>query len=133
MSSRHVPRVAGLVALLALAFGTGSGLSSCAYQNEEELLDPQPVSCDSVSVTYRGTIAPLMVQHCQRCHGPGRAESGVVVTSHHSMQTLGRTGLLVGVISHQAGYPAMPQGAPRLSDCDISKVRSWVRAGMPDN
>ncbi|RAK66900.1 hypothetical protein DLM85_11875 [Hymenobacter edaphi] len=128
-----MPRVAGVAVRLALAAGAGLGLSSCAYQNEQELFASEQLTCDTVSVTYRGTIAPLLAQHCQRCHGPTRAESGVVVTAHHDVQTLGRTGQLLGVIQHKPGYPAMPDGGPMLAPCDINKVKIWVRAGMPDN
>jgi mono/diheme cytochrome c family protein len=129
-----MPRTASLAALGALAASAlWLGTSSCSYQNEEELFGPPQSTCDTLSVTYSGTIAPLMAQNCQRCHGPTRRESGVVVTSHHDVQTLGRTGQLLGTITHRAGYPAMPQDGPKLSDCDINKVRIWVRAGMPDN
>ncbi|GAB2961224.1 hypothetical protein GCM10027048_31620 [Hymenobacter coalescens] len=126
-------RVAGLLVPAALAASALWGVSGCAYQNEEELFGPQLSACDTVSVTYAGTIAPLLAQHCQRCHGPTRSESGVRVTGHHDVLTLGRTGQLLGVIEHRPGYPAMPDDGPRLSDCDINQVRIWVRAGMPDN
>lgn len=128
-----MPRVLGLAAAVALAAGAALGVSSCSYENEQELFANEQLTCDTLSVTYRGTIAPLLAQNCQRCHGPTRAESGVVVTTHHDVQTLGRTGQLLGVIQHKAGYPAMPADGPKLSACDISKFQKWVRAGMPDN
>ncbi|RTQ49242.1 hypothetical protein EJV47_13945 [Hymenobacter gummosus] len=133
MTLRHMPPAAGLAALAVLLASALLGTSSCSYDNEQELFAGELSSCDSVSVTYRGTIQPLLAQHCLRCHGPTRTEGGVVVTAHHDVQTLGRTGQLLGVIQHKPGYPAMPDDEPRLSDCDINKVKIWVRAGMPDN
>lgn len=133
MFSRQKPRVFGLAAALALLAGAGLGVSGCSYENEQELFASEQLTCDTLNVTYRGTIAPLLAQHCQRCHGPTRAESGVVVTAHHDVQTLGRTGQLLGVIQHKPGYPAMPDDEPMLPACDINKVKIWVRAGMPDN
>ncbi|OON67952.1 c-type cytochrome [Hymenobacter sp. CRA2] len=133
MDLRHLPRAAAWAAWAALAASAWLGTGGCSYQNEEELFGPQLVSCDTTAVTYAGTIAPLLAQHCQRCHGATRREAGVLVGSHHDVQTLGRTGQLLGVIQHKPGYPAMPYDEPKLSECDINKVRTWVRAGMPDN
>jgi hypothetical protein len=49
------------------------------------------------------------------------------------VQRVAANGRLVGVISHAAGYPAMPQGGPKLSDCEIARIRTWVRQGTPNN
>jgi hypothetical protein len=40
---------------------------------------------------------------------------------------------LVSSIVQDGNASAMPQGQPKLSDCDIGKVKKWVNAGYPEN
>ena len=45
-------------------------------------------------------------------------------------------GSLVGAVKYDkltTGFSAMPQGAPKLSDCDISLIQKWVREGALNN
>jgi hypothetical protein len=42
-------------------------------------------------------------------------------------------GKLVGAITHAAGFLPMPQSAPKLSDCNINKIKDWVNRGALNN
>jgi len=42
-------------------------------------------------------------------------------------------GKLVGVISHDMGFPEMPQDQSRLLQCDIDRICMWVQDGSPNN
>jgi hypothetical protein len=43
------------------------------------------------------------------------------------------SGRLWGALNHQTGFSPMPKDAPKLSDCDLSKIRIWIDDGTPDN
>ena len=40
---------------------------------------------------------------------------------------------LLGSIEHSSGYNTMPQNGSQLSGCQISKIRSWINAGHPND
>ncbi len=111
-------------------------LGACTSQNGEDLLQagglPAP-SCDTTQVTYAGTIAPLLQQHCSSCHGGSQPASGFNVSSLAQVQRVAASGQLLGTVNHDPGYPAMPQGGAKLSDCDLTHLRRWVAAGAPNN
>ncbi|MFN2440044.1 MAG: hypothetical protein ABR503_12650, partial [Chitinophagaceae bacterium] len=50
-----------------------------------------------------------------------------------SVKTQVNNGKLFGAINHAPGFSPMPQGANKMSQCDINKVKAWVDAGAPNN
>lgn len=119
---------------LFLLLLSGPGLGSCTYDNAEELLESQPVvACDLTAVTYQATISPILARNCRSCHNGTLLSGNISLETHAQVKRLADNGLLVGVTSHAAGFDPMPQGAPKLSDCDISRIRQWVTNGAPDN
>ena len=119
-----------LFLLLLSAFS----LSSCAYDSAEQLLESQPpAACDSAAVTYAGSISPLLGRHCRSCHNPVFPTGNVNLDGYAQVKRYADNGLLVGVTSHAPGFAPMPKGAPRLSDCDVSRIRQWVAAGARNN
>ncbi|MBZ5858687.1 c-type cytochrome [Flavihumibacter profundi] len=113
--------------ILIFSFG------SC-YYDKAELLYPNINSCDTVtSITYTKVIVPIFQQNCYSCHG-GNSPSGVIAMGTYANdKVLATNGKLMGSINHTAGFSAMPQGAAKLSDCNIAKIRKWVQAGSPNN
>ncbi|GAA4337583.1 hypothetical protein [Flaviaesturariibacter amylovorans] len=109
-------------------------LGSCYYDVEEELY-PVAGNCgDTTAVTYSGTIAPLLTTHgCTGCHGSTGPSGGVSLNNWAAVKTRIDDGRLVGAISHATGFAPMPQGAPKMSACDIDKIRRWAAAGAPNN
>lgn len=110
-------------------------LPACTYNSAEELLSKNPPApaCDSVAVTFSTSVAPLLQQRCVSCHNSSLSNGNVTLETHAQVQRVATNGRLVGVISHAPGYPAMPQGGPKLSDCEIARIRTWVRQGTPNN
>ncbi|GAA4005780.1 hypothetical protein GCM10022408_16920 [Hymenobacter fastidiosus] len=112
----------------------GSGLSSCTYDNAEELLESKPLpACAEVAVTYSGTISPILDRNCRSCHNQLTPQANVNLEGYARVKPYADNGLLVGVSSHAPGFIPMPVGAARLSDCDIASLKTWVAAGAPDN
>jgi mono/diheme cytochrome c family protein len=112
----------------------------CAKTNEETLLKNSignsggsVPGCDTVDMKYAANILPILQANCYSCHGNGNAEGGVSLGSYNQVKQRATSQSLIGVITHASGYPAMPKGMPKLSDCNINKIKGWVGRGAPNN
>jgi hypothetical protein len=111
-----------------------SMLNGCAYDNAEELFADQPAKeCDAASATYSLTISPILDQNCRTCHNTKLKTGDIVLESYEQVKRYADNGLLVGVTSHAPGFDPMPQGMPKLSDCDIARIKKWVDDKAPNN
>lgn len=107
-------------------------LAGCYFDNKEDLY-PDVVSCDTGAVTYSGKVLSVIQANCYSCHGGGAQLGNVNLDGYTNLKTYADNGKLIGVIEHQNGFPPMPQGGSKLSDCDISVVKKWISDGTPDN
>lgn len=89
--------------------------------------------CDTVNMKYSNDVQPIIKANCYSCHGNGQAEGGVNLDTYSSVKHYADNSSLLGVITHAAGYPPMPQGAEKLSDCDINKIKAWIARGASNN
>ena len=94
--------------------------------------------CDLSNVTFSETVWPIINANCTSCHSGASPGGGILLTNHATVAAQGaigsgNPGSLLGAITHAAGNSPMPQGQAKLSDCNISKIRTWINAGMPDN
>ena len=125
-----------MLAKYLLLVGSVFLLEACVSENGEDLSAagalPAP-SCDTAHVTYALTVAPLLQQNCSRCHNGTFASGGVELSTYAHVRAIAADGRLLGVVSHAPGFPAMPQGAPKLSDCALGQLRQWVADGAPNN
>ncbi|MCZ2341366.1 MAG: PSD1 and planctomycete cytochrome C domain-containing protein [Bacteroidales bacterium] len=97
-------------------------------------VDP-PTEAETV---FEKEVRPVLVQHCQRCHGPRKQESGLRVDSREAMLKGGVSGpgivpgkpdqgtILAAV--HHRGDIAMPPDE-KLADRQIAALAKWVAAG----
>lgn len=90
------------------------------------------VSCDSVNVFFSKQIKDIVQNNCQGCHSGASPAAGLVLTNYGEIAAIAGNGKLMNVITHQPGFPAMPQGS-KLSSCEISIIRNWVNNGFPNN
>lgn len=112
------------------------GVSSCYYDNSEELYPELQSGCDTTSVTYSTTIAPMLSSYCLGCHSNASANSfggGIKLENYSDVKTYVDNGKLVGAIKHLSGYSPMPKNAGKLSDCKISQLDIWVNRGAANN
>lgn len=105
-------------------------ISACSKDSEDKL---QTQQCNTENMKYSTDILPIITNNCYGCHDNNTATNGIVLEGYTKLKIQADNGNLVAVVSHAAGYPAMPYNAPKLSDCDISKIKSWVQNGAPDN
>ncbi|WP_242919864.1 hypothetical protein [Pontibacter liquoris] len=131
------------MARLTLATGIivavlGATLAACTSDNAEDSdpqpkPQPQPQQCDTSNVTFSATLTPIFKANCYSCHSTAIATHGVVLDTYAGVKRQVDDGKLLGVITHAPGYPPMPQGGAKLSDCTIAKIKKWVDDGAPNN
>jgi hypothetical protein len=117
------------LAILTIGF---AAIVSCSKSNEEEM-QPSGNGCDTVNMTYSEDVLPIISSNCYSCHGNGIINGGVELDSYEKVLVQVNNGNLIGVITHSPGYPAMPQGLPKLAECDINKIKDWIARGAQNN
>ena len=122
--------------IITLAF-FGLMIYACSKSSEDMLSDEQnpPGSCDTVNMKYHEDIVPLLSANCYTCHGANSnsGSNGIILEGYQNIKAKAETGTLLGVITHAPGYPPMPDGGAKLSECNINKFRSWINHGMQNN
>lgn len=115
-------------------------MASCSKTNEEieskksaGNSDGTPGNCDTTNMKYAANVQPILQANCYSCHGNGLSQNGVSLDTYNQVKQQANNGNLIGVITHASGYPAMPFGRPKLSDCDINKIKDWVARGALNN
>lgn len=89
---------------------------------------------------FEKKIRPILVEHCQDCHGEKKQKSSLRVDSLQALLTGGESGpclvpgkpddsLLVRVIEQGEPYAMPPKG--KLPRDQMSNIRLWVKAGAP--
>lgn len=89
---------------------------------------------------FEREIRPVLVESCQKCHGPQKQESDLRVDSREALLRGGASGpaivpgkppesLLVEAI-HQTGDYKMPPKS-KLADAKIAAIERWVQLGAP--
>jgi hypothetical protein len=110
----------------------GICLSGCYYDSEEELYGAG--SCDTSHITYSTTITGIINNYgCLTCHSGVAPVAGFTLESYSDVKAKVLDNRLLGAINHDPGFAPMPQNLPKMSDCDITKVRLWIEAGAPNN
>lgn len=124
---RHYITAIGVIILL--------NITACKKQNEETLINNQggPAPCDTVGMKYSVNIQPIIQNNCYSCHQAGNQLSGIALDDYAHLKVQADNNNLISVITHAPGYPPMPDGLPKLSDCDINKIADWISSGAPNN
>ena len=89
--------------------------------------------CDTSNVTYSSSVKPILDLRCMGCHSGGAPQADILLTGYDETAFVAADGKLLAVITHQAGVTPMPYNLPPLPDCEISKIRTWVREGYQNN
>jgi len=89
---------------------------------------------------FEKQIRPLLVEHCQSCHGEKKQEGGLRLTSRELLLKGGETGQAVipgkpteSLLIKAIGYLGERKMPPKqkLGDADIVKLTRWVAQGAP--
>lgn len=114
-----------------IVIGCVSLLIGCAYDKEDVLY---PVTnCDTVNVSFANVVLPLLESNCTSCHNPVDQQGGLILSNYTSVYNAVQRGRVIGAITHQSGYIAMPQSAPKMLACNIDKITAWINQGAKNN
>ncbi|MCF8364494.1 MAG: hypothetical protein K9H16_01840 [Bacteroidales bacterium] len=118
------------LASLPLVFLVFLWVSACKH-DPAEMPNPgggeEPEICDTVNVTFQGSVFPILQQYCLSCHSGATPEAGLNFENYEDVAFVARSGQLLGAIRHEAGFTAMPPSGIKLSDCNIAKFEIWIR------
>jgi hypothetical protein len=117
---------------LSIIILAGMLMTSCYYDNAEDLYQNFPTDCDVSVISFSSDIQPIINQNCIGCHGAISPSAGLSLVSFNEIQQAVNNRNLVGRILLPPGDPLRmpPEG---LNDCNIEKIQAWVQAGMPNN
>jgi mono/diheme cytochrome c family protein len=109
------------------------GLSSCFY-DKADLIYPQQTTCDTATITYSGTVAPILTANCNGCHGGAAAAgAGIKLDTYASLSTWVTNGRLLNSMLHNGQASPMPKGGSKLDACTLNKVSAWITKGAANN
>ncbi len=91
-----------------------------------------PTACDTSSVTYARTILPALQTYCVGCHSTASPGGGINLSTYAGIKTVATNGKLLGSITRQSGFIAMPPSGS-LGSCETSQFRIWIRGGALNN
>ena len=82
-------------------------------------------------------MAPILQQHCVKCHRPGAEKGDISLTTIDDLQAAGAIdpggaddSYLMELISNPSGgTPQMPKDNPPLSTGQVELIRKWIDAG----
>jgi uncharacterized membrane protein len=93
----------------------------------------EPSACDTLNVTYSGTIQPVIQARCQGCHSGATPQGGLDFTSWSVLNAVANDGRLAGAIQHMPSFEPMPRNAPRMNNCRIRQFLIWIDSGALNN
>lgn len=118
--------------LLTLIIVAAFSSTGCYYDAEDELY-PRG-NCDTSNVNYSTTITGILNNYgCVSCHGGTSPNGGINLQGYTNVKLRVDDGRLLGSITHSSGFSPMPQGATKMRDCDINKVKAWIHTGAQQN
>jgi hypothetical protein len=104
---------------------------SCYYDNEEALYPTLNTGCDTVNVTFIGTIAPILSDGCYSCHSNTAAAANgnnIRLENYADVQT--RITSIIGSVKHAGSFVPMPKNGGQIKACSIAQIDIWVKNGM---
>lgn len=111
-------------------------VSSC-YYDKEELLYPvsnnAPCTDTTTAVSYSKNVMPLLQAQCYGCHNSSFPSGNITMGTYTADKAIAQSGKLYGSISYASGYSPMPKGSAKMSNCQISLIKKWIDAGLPNN
>lgn len=109
-----------------------TGFNSCYYDKADTLYPSK--TCDtSGTISYAQKVIPLLQQQCYSCHSGGSPSGGIAMGTYTTDKAIAVNGKLYGSISHASGYSPMPQGAAKMTDCQLATIKKWIDSGSPNN
>lgn len=103
-------------------------LQSCSYAHKDKVLGNSGI-CDTTNTKFATVIQPMMTTYCNTqsgCHG-GSNLGSISLEGYDNIKD-NYSSILTRINSGN-----MPKGSPKLDDCSIQKVQTWVNRGAQNN
>ncbi|MGB1019346.1 MAG: c-type cytochrome [Chitinophagales bacterium] len=98
----------------------------------DSIISPS-LQCDSLMISFKDDIMPLLAESCVSCHKGSTANGSVWLDNYTDVKIWADNGALLGSIKHEANYSNMPDGLPKWNDCKIAKLANWIKEGALNN
>lgn len=142
MTLRRIPTSAAFIAgVVAATFAVAVDTPHAAQPDAPGAAPMPAAEAKPGAVSFRRDIAPLLVEKCQACHGPDKAESSYRVDSFARLKTAGDNEAppftagkpddseLLRLIASADKDERMPKDGEPLSAEQIAAVRKWIEEG----
>jgi len=106
------------------------------YYNKAEVVYPTTTAttCDTTTIKYSTDIVNILKANCYVCHaGNAAAGAGYKMDTYTGLKVWVDNQLLLKSVTHSPGASPMPKSGPKLAECNIAKIRTWIRNGAPNN
>ncbi len=109
-------------------------LTACYYDNEEDLYQfiTEP-PCDTLQVSYRQQVLPLLQTSCYSCHDATVRSGNIDLETFSKLQTVALNGKLYGSLAHLPGFSPMPKNDNAFPECEVAQINSWINDGALEN
>ncbi len=119
--------------------------TGCVYDKKDVI---SANTCDTITVSYSQTIAPILSTNCYSCHNATNANNngdGIEFDTYITLKSVVDSGWMLPAVNWQInllppsydsliGSPGnMPLGLPQLSTCELSQISAWVNQGAKNN
>lgn len=110
-------------------------VSSCYYDKEDLLYGGNNGPCTDTTgtISYTQKVVPMLQQYCYSCHTGNFPSGNKLMGTYAADKIMAQNGSLYGTINHSAGFSPMPQGMPKMSNCQIATIKKWIDTGMLNN
>ncbi|MBT8326555.1 MAG: hypothetical protein KJP21_02450, partial [Bacteroidia bacterium] len=123
-----IPQLIGKNLIIVVLFSI-VGIQSCKYDVEEELYPSTP--CETNAMSYQTDIVPILTNNgCISCHGD---LATLDLNGYSDLKIYVDNEALLGSIKHRDGFRKMPDNQPKLDQCTIDKIESWIYDGALNN
>ncbi len=121
--------------VLISSFMIVTSVSSCYYDNYEDLYSEIGTGCDTTALSYSAEIAPLLSARCATsgCHDAQSMQSGLNLSNYADASIIALDGRLLArtLLPTGSGGAMPPSGA--LDPCSLDHLEQWVSQGAPNN
>ena len=105
------------------------------------LAAPPTLHADEAPVSFAKDVAPILLKHCQACHGPPEPKGGYQVVNFNLVMKPGESETpsitagkpeeseLVNLITSDDADLRMPKEAEPLSAAQIATIKRWITEG----
>ncbi len=123
-------RIVNKVLLIVLGIVS---ITSCYYDNAEELYGTGQKSCDTSVVTFSQDVSIIINNNCafSGCHLGTNAAAGIDLSTYGSVSANATE--IRNRINLPSGAVGLMPPTGRLNQCDIDKINAWIDMGAMNN